>query len=145
MNQVRFAPAGLTKGLKPMIASLLAMGAVAVGLLGPSIAAADVNNCSQTGFNVVCIGQINGAPVTVDVGGVGNGNDLNVLTNNLNDAFASVANISDINALAADLTTSVQTIVNTVITTTTTTTAKSCTAAVTPPATGPATITIACA
>jgi hypothetical protein len=44
---------------------------------------------------VVCIGQINDAPV--NVGGVGNGNGLNVLTNNLNDAFVNAANITDIN------------------------------------------------
>jgi hypothetical protein len=135
-------------GIRLMVAALLSMGVIAVGLLGPALAHADgdVNNCSQTTVNVVCVGQINGAPVTVNIGGVGVGNDLNALTNNLNDAFVSVANIQDINVLSADLNTAVQTVVNTVITTTTTTTTKTCTVVVTPPATTTqtSTITIGC-
>jgi hypothetical protein len=56
-------------------------------------------------------------------------------------AHVNAANITDINILSADLTTTVQTIV---ITTTTTAITKACSPVVPPPATGPGTITITC-
>jgi hypothetical protein len=131
-----------------MVAALVAVGVSAVGLYGPAAARADagVNNCSAV-VNIVCVGQVNGNPVTVNIGNVGSGNDLNVLTNNLNDVFVSVVNIQDVNILSFDLNTAVQTVVNSVVTTATTTTTRTCTAVVTPPATATqsSTITISCA
>ncbi len=132
-----------------MVTALIAAGVCTVGLLGaPAVANADpvVNNCSQVLVNIVCIGQINGDLVTVNIGDVGVGNDLAVLTNNLNDAFVEVAHIEDINILSVDLNTLVQTAVNTFVTTTTTVTTKTCTAVVTPPvtATQSSAITISC-
>jgi hypothetical protein len=149
MSHIGFARPGSLNSVRLMVTALMAVGAMAVGLLGPAIASADgnVNNCSAVAVNIVCVGQINGAPVTVNIGDVGSGNDLNALTNGLNNAFVSVAHIEDINILSADLTTAVQTVVNSVVTTTTTTTTKTCTAVVTPPATATqtSTITISCA
>ena len=146
------ALAGSINRVRLMAAALVAASIVAVGLLGAANASADgnVNNCSSVTVgvvNIVCVGQVNGIPVTVNIGDVASNNDLNVLTNNLNDAFLSVVTIEDINILSADLTTAVQTVVNSVVTTTTTTTTKTCTAVVTPPATATqsSTITISCA
>lgn len=141
MSKAGFAPAGSINGVRLIVAALMAVGVLAVGLLGPALARADgsVTNCSAA---VVCVGQVNGIPVTVNIGDVGNAN-LNVLTNSLNDAFVSVANISDVNILSVDLNTAVQTVVNSVVTTTT----KTCSAVVAPPATAttPGSITITCA
>jgi hypothetical protein len=137
-----------TKGFRLMAAGLLAVSALAVSLLGPARASADgnVNNCSYVTVNVVCVGQVNTMPVTVNIGDVASGNDLSALTNNLNDAVVSVAHVEDINILSADLTTAVQTAVNSFVTTITNTTTKTCTAVVTPPATATqsSTITVGC-
>jgi hypothetical protein len=137
MNQVGCAPAVSTNFVRLTIASLIAVGVFAVGLLvGPATASADgtsVNNCSNVAVNVACFGQINGNPVTINIGDVASNNQLNVLTSNLQNVFLSVVNIQDINILSADLNTAVQTVVNTVFNTTTT--AKACTVFVTPPTT----------
>lgn len=151
MNHVGFAPAGANNVVRLSITALIAAAVLAVALLsGPATASADsnVNNCTSGLVNVVCIGQINTTPVTVNIGDVNafSGNDLNTLTNNLNEAFLSVVNVSDINILSADLTAIVQTTVNTVVTNTVNTTTKACTALVTPPAVSTQTsaITITC-
>lgn len=149
MSQVGFAPAGSMKGVRLIVIAIMAVGAFAVGLLSvPGIASAadpGVNNCSNTTVNVVCLGQINGNLVTLNSGDVGIGNDLTVLTNNLNDAFVEVAHIQDINILSVDLNALVQTAVNTFVTTETTATTKVCSVLVTPPVTtGSSTIAIAC-
>jgi hypothetical protein len=152
MSRTSFAPAGPIKGVRSIAVALMAAGALAVGLLGPAVSSADTggNSCSYVTvgsiLNITCNGQVNDVPVTVNIGNVASDNNLNVLSNNLNDAYAAVANISDINILSADLNAAVQTIANTVVTTTTTTTTKTCTVAVTPPATATqtSTITIAC-
>lgn len=147
MSQMRFAPVGSINGVRQIVTALAAATVLAVGLLGPATASADgdVNYCSGT-VNVVCVGQINGAPVNVTIGDVGSGIDLNLLRDNLNNAFVSVAHIEDINILSADLNAAVQTVVNSAVTTTTNTTTKTCTAVVTPPATATqsSTITIGC-
>jgi hypothetical protein len=148
MSQARLAPVVSITRVRLMAAALVAVSALAVGLLGPARASADgsVNNCSYVAVNIACVGQVNGALLSVTFGDVASNNDLNVLTNSLNDAILSVANISDINILSVDLNTAVQTIANTVVTTTTTTTTKTCTAVVTPPATATSSsaITISC-
>jgi len=135
MSQVGFGPAGSIKGVRLMVTAIVAMGVFVVGLLSvPGIASAadpGVNNCSNTTVNVVCLGQINGDLVTVNIGDVGIGNNLTALTNNLNDAFVEVAHIEDINILSADLNALVQTAVDTFVATTTTVTTKTCTVAVT--------------
>jgi hypothetical protein len=147
MSQVNVAPAGPIHRVRLMVTGLIAIGVVAVGLLGPASAGADVNNCSMVTTNIVCVGQVNGMPVSVTVGDVGSNNDLSALTNGLNDAFVSVANIADVNILSADLNAAVQTVVNSVVATTTTTTTRTCTVVVTPPATATqtSTISIGCA
>jgi hypothetical protein len=150
MSQVGFAPAGSMKSVRLIVIAIMAMGVFAVGLLSvPGIASAadpGVNNCSNTTVNVVCLGQINGNLVTVNIGDVGIGNNLTVLTNNLNNAAVEVAHIQDINILSVDLTTLVQTAVNTFVTTETTATTKVCSVLVTPPVTptGSSTIAIVC-
>jgi hypothetical protein len=148
MNHVRFAPAGSIRDVRLMVTAIMAVGVIAVGLLSlPGIASADpVNNCSNTTVNVVCFGQINGNLVNLSIGDVGIGNNLTVLTNNLNNAFVEVAHIQDINILSVDLNTLVQTAVNTFVTTETTATSKVCSVLVTPPVTTPgsSTITIVC-
>lgn len=148
MSRAGFAPAG-SKGVRVMVTAMMAVGVFAVGLLSvPGIANADpgVNYCSNTTVNAVCVGQINGSLVTVNVGDVGSNNNVAPLTNNLNDAFVEVAHIEDINILSVDLNTLVQTVVNTWITTMTTATTKTCTVVVTPPATATqaSAITISC-
>jgi hypothetical protein len=110
----------------------------------------DVNNCSAVLVNVVCVGQINGNDVTVNIGDVGSDNDLNALTTKLENVFVRVANISDINILAADLAAAVQTIVNTTLTNTVnntvTTITRNCSVLVTPPpaTTQTNTVTVTC-
>jgi hypothetical protein len=149
MSRAGFGPAGSIKGVRSMATAIMAMGIFAVGLLSvPGIASADpgVNNCSNTTVNVVCIGQINGDIVTVNIGDVGIGNNLTALTNNLNNAFVEVAHIQDINILSVDLNALVQTAADTFVTTITTVTTKTCTVAVAPPVTptGSNAITISC-
>jgi len=158
MNHVGFAPAQSHNVIRLTITALIAAGAIAVGLLaGPATASADssVGNCNAV-VNVVCVGQINGNPVIVNVGNIGNilpisGNNLNTLTNNLNNVFVNFINVQDINILAIDLTTAIQTAVNTWVNTitnvTTNTITKTCTALVTPAPvpTGTSAVTIACA
>jgi hypothetical protein len=149
IRHVGFARARSIEGVRRTVTALIAAGLCAVGLLvAPAVASADpvVNNCSQMLVNIVCVGQINGDLVTVNVGDVDSGNDLAALTNNLNDVFVEVAHIEDINILSVDLNTLVQTAVNTFVTTTTTVTTKTCTAVVTPPvtATQSSAITISC-
>lgn len=158
MNQVGFAPAQSQNVIRLTITALIAAGAIAVGLLaGPATANADssVGNCTAL-VNVACVGQINGNPVIVNVGNIGSiapisGNNLNILTNNLNNVFVNFINVQDINILAVDLTTAIQTAVNTWVNTitnvTTNTITKTCTALVTPAPvpTGTSVVTIACA
>jgi hypothetical protein len=148
MSQVRCSPTGSIKGFRLIAGALMAVSALAVGLLGPARASADgnVNNCSYVTVNVVCVGQVNTMPVTVNIGDVASGNDLSPLTNNLNNAVVSVANISDINILSADLTTVVQTAVNTWVATITNTTTKTCSVVVVPPPTPtqPISFTVSC-
>lgn len=146
MSQVGFGSAASMKVVRLTIAALMAVCAIAVAMLsGPATASADggVSNCSNISVNVVCVGQVNANPVTVNIGDVNvlSGNALSALTHNLNDVFVSVVNIQDVNILSADLTTLVQSTVNSVITTT-----KTCTAVVSPPAatTQSSTITISC-
>jgi hypothetical protein len=149
MSQVGFAPAGSMKDVRLIVIAIMAVGVFAVGLLSvPGIASAadpGVNNCSNTTVNVVCLGQINGNLATVNIGDVGIGNNLTVLTNNLNNAFVEVAHIQDINILSVDLNTLVQTAVNTFVTTETTAITKVCSVLVTPPVTGTGSSTIAIA
>jgi hypothetical protein len=148
MSHTGFALAGPIKGVRLLAAALMAVGVFAVGLLGPEVSSADTggNNCSYATvgsiLNITCNGQVNDIPVTVNIDNVASGNDLSVLENSLNNAFVSVAHISDINILSVDLNTAVQTIANTVVTTTT----KTCTVIVTPPATptSSATMTVGC-
>jgi hypothetical protein len=148
MSHTGFALAGPIKGVRLLAAALMAVGVFAVGLLGPAVSSADTggNNCSYATvgsiLNITCNGQVNDVPVTVNIDNVASGNDLSVLENSLNNAFVSVAHISDINILSVDLNTAVQTIANTVVTTTT----KTCTVIVTPPATptSSATMTVGC-
>src|SRR4051812_9351931 len=84
-------------------------GVFAVGLLGHAVSSADTggNNCSYATvgsiLNITCNGQVNDVPVTVNIDNVASGNDLSVLENSLNNAFVSVAHISDINILSVDL------------------------------------------
>jgi hypothetical protein len=146
MSQVGFAPAVSIRAVRLMLTAIVAVGIFAVGLLSvPEIASADTN-CSNTTVNVVCMGDINGGLVTVNIGDVGVGNNLTALTNNLNDAFVEVAHIEDINILSVDLNTLVQTAVNTFVSTTSNVTTKACTVAVAPPVTptGSSAITITC-
>ncbi|MDX6683256.1 MAG: hypothetical protein QOG94_3295 [Solirubrobacteraceae bacterium] len=160
MNPVGLAPDVSQRRLPLTIAALMAAAALALALLSsPATASADstVNNCSYAGTNVACIGQINGAPVIVNIGNVASGNNLGVLTAALGGVFANVANISDVNAFAVDLTTQVQTVVNSWVTTTSTvistvtntvtTVTKACTVTVAPPAGVPqnSVTTIGCA
>lgn len=46
MSKMGFAPAGSINRGRLMVAALMAMGALAVGLLGPALASADVSNRS---------------------------------------------------------------------------------------------------
>jgi hypothetical protein len=146
MSHTGIARAGSTKRARLTVATFMAIGASAVGLLGPANASADPgdNNCSFGGTTIACVGQINGGLVNVNVGDVASNNDLDALENNLNDAFVAVANIGNINILSAQLNTAVQTIVTTLVSTTTT--VKTCTPLVVPPPvpTGTSTITITC-
>lgn len=146
MSQIGFAPAGSLNRVRLMVGAVVAVGVLAAGLLGPANASADAgdNNCTLMATTVGCVGQINGGLVNVNIGDVASNNDLGVLEDNLNDAFVSVANISDINILSADLAVAVQTIVNTLVSTTTT--VKNCTALVTPAPvpTGTSVVTITC-
>jgi hypothetical protein len=145
-SQNGFAPAGSINRARVMVAALMAIGVLAVGLLGPASAGADPgdNNCSLGGTTIACVGQINGGLVNVNVGDVASNNDLDALENNLNNAFVAVANIENINILSAQLNTAVQTIVTTLVSTTST--VKTCTPLVAPPPvpTGTSTITITC-
>jgi len=92
-----------TKGGRLMLTGLVVAGLFTVGPIGASTAKVDgsVNNCSYVRVNIVCVGEINTMPVTVKIRDVGSGNDLTALSNNLNDAFVSVADISDVNILSA--------------------------------------------
>lgn len=156
MSQVRLAPVASIRFVRLTIAVVVATGLLAVGFA--ATAAADptqVNNCSAVVTNVACVGQINNNPTIVNVGNVNllSGNQLTVLSNQLNNVFVNVANISDINILSADLLASVQTTVNSWVTTTLNTvntvqtSTKTCTVFVTPPAatTGMSAITVGCA
>jgi hypothetical protein len=154
MHQAGFAPAVSTKAVRLTIAGLMAVGAFVIGFLGgPAIASAatSVDNCNAV-VNVVCAGQINGNPVTVTVGNVNpvSNNELNTLTVQLNNVFSNFANVSDINAFAADLNTAVQTAVNTwvvnTVTNTVNTVTKACTVTVLPtnPIGGTTPVAIAC-
>jgi hypothetical protein len=134
------------------IATGLAAGLIAVGLfVVPATASADgpteVNNCSNVVVNLVCVGQYDGDLVTVNVGDVNvlNGTQLDAATATLGDVLVSVVNVEDINILAFEINTAVQTWVNTTLNTITTITTKGCAPVVVPPVgtTGPA-ITINC-
>jgi hypothetical protein len=145
MHQVGFAPAASVKVVRLTLAVLVAVGVFTIGLLsGPATASADsdVDNCSNGVVNVVCIGQINGNPVTVNVSDVLSADNLTVMTTGLQNVFLSVVNIEDINIRSADLTAQVQTLVRTVFQATT----KTYAAFVTPPAavTDTSVITITC-
>jgi hypothetical protein len=146
MSQTGIARAGSAKRARLTVATFMAIGVSAVGLLGPASASADPgdNNCSFGGTTIACVGQINGGLVNVNVGDVASNNDLDALENNLNNAFVAVANIGNINILSAQLNTAVQTIVTTLVSTTST--VKTCTPLVVPPPvpTGTSTITITC-
>jgi hypothetical protein len=154
MNRVGFAPAGQINVVRLSLAGLIAAAALAVGLLSsPAAALADgtTNSCNAV-VNVVCVGQINGTPVTVNVGNVSvlSGNALSILTQNLNQNYLSLVNVHDINILSADLTTLVTTTVNswvnTVVNNTVNTITTTCSTVVAPPAatTGMSAITIGC-
>jgi hypothetical protein len=154
MSRVGFAPANPINVVRLSITALVAAAVLTVALLtGPTAARADGTTTCSAVVNVACFGQVNGIPVTVNVGDVSvlSGNALNTLTNNLNQNFLSVVNVSDINILSADLTTLVTTTVNTwlntVVNNTVNTITKTCTPIVTPPAatTGMSVITITCA
>jgi len=145
MSHIGIARAGSTNRARLTVATFMAIGASAVGLLGPaSASAAGDNNCSFGGTTIACVGQINGGLVNVNVGDVASNNDLDALENNLNNAFVAVANIENINILSAQLNTAVQTIVTTLVSTTST--VKTCAPVVVPPPvpTGTSTITITC-
>ena len=134
------------------IATGLAAGLIAVGLfVVPATASADgpteVNNCSNVVVNLVCVGQYDGDLVTVNVGDVNvlNGTQLDAATATLGDVLVSVVNVEDINILAFEINTAVQTWVNTTLNTITTITTKTCAPVVVPPVgtAGPA-VTINC-
>src|ERR671916_2187825 len=115
------------------IATGLAAGLIAVGLfVVPATASADgpteVNNCSNVVVNLVCVGQYDGDLVTVNVGDVNilNGTQLDAATATLGDVLVSVVNVEDINILAFEINTAVQTWVNTTLNTITTITTKTC-------------------
>ena len=134
------------------VAAGLTAGLIAVGLLVVSPAASadgptEVDNCSNVVVNLVCVGQYDGDLVTVNVG------DVNVLTNpqleaataTLGDVLVSVVNVEDINILAFEINTAVQTWVNTTLNTITTITTKTCAPVGTPPVgTAGPTVTINC-
>jgi hypothetical protein len=152
MNQVGFAPAASINLVRMTIAALIAVGVFAVAMLsGPATASADTNNCSGS-ISVACVGQVNGNLVNVNVGDVNavSGNELNTLSNNLNQAYVAVANIGNVNILAVQLTTLVQTAVNnwipTTVNNTVNTITKTCAPFVVPAPvpTGTSTITITC-
>ena len=155
MRQVRRASVVSISFVRLVTAAALAAGLLALGFTATASASTQVNNCSAVVVNVACVGQINNNPTTVNVGNVNllSGNQLNVLTTQLNNVFLNVANISDINILSADLLASVQTTVNSWVTTTLNTvntvqtSTKTCTVFVTPPAatTGMSAITVGCA
>ena len=152
MSHIRIHSTASIGLLRLTLVAGLAAGLIAVGLLvGPATASADgpteVDNCSNVVVNLVCVGQYDGHLVTVNVG------DVNVLTNpqleaataTLGDVLVSVVNVEDINILAVEIRTAVQTWVNTTLNTITTITTKTCAPVVTPPVgTAGPTVTINC-
>ena len=167
MSQVRLAAISSAALLRMTIAAVLASGLVAFGFTATA-AADEVNSCSKMSVSVVCVGEINDNPVTVNVGDIytASNNSLSALNTQLDSVFVAVGNISDINALAADLTTTVQTAVNTWLATavntfttvintvtntvttvsnvTTNTITKTCSVLVPPATTGPNDIVVGC-
>jgi hypothetical protein len=110
MRQARFAPAVSMNAVRMTIASGLAAGLFAVGMLSvPATAAATNNNCSNTGVqvNVVsCDGALNGNHVDTDISDIRvlSGNELHVLEVELDKVFVTVVNLPvlvQINTIAA--------------------------------------------
>ena len=134
------------------VAAGVAAGVIAIGLFGVAATASadgptEVDNCSNVVINLVCVGQYDGDLVTVNVGDVNvlNGAQLEAATATLGDVLVSVVNVEDINILAAEINTAVQTWVNTTLNTITTITTKTCAPVVTPPVgTAGPTVTINC-
>jgi hypothetical protein len=101
--------------LKRLTIALSVTALVAIGLFGQVVSAAANGgggsgksggfHCS--GVVTVCVGEINGNPVTVSPSVTISGNDVSVLENFLNHDSVNVANISDvqtqINVLALDV------------------------------------------
>jgi hypothetical protein len=144
MSHVRVPFSASIGRLRLTIAAGVATGLIAVGLFVVAApASADgptqVNNCSNTLVNLVCVGQYDGDLVTVNVGDINvlNVSQVQAATATLGDVLLSVINVQDINVLAFEINTAVQTWVNTTLNTITTITTKTCapvvSSVVTPP------------
>jgi len=119
MSKMRFAPAGSIQAVRLTIAAVVVAGLLAVGLIsGPATASAtgptQVTSCSN-GVQIVCIGTINGNPITVNVGNVSvlSGNDVKVQLEKVLNDNAQIGDIQvQVDKVASDFTIKLQDVLN---------------------------------